>query len=250
MGKREAVLSWGHAESPNIPWSFRLATDSTSQLVKGIYGRVTRRLREMEIDGSGIQRAVSKQGLQGDQVHAVFITVGCVCAPERMGAKPAIDTEFLFLLQNDTLQPLFIHWCIQGTLLCEKPLPRPLPNWQGKPVIHDPVPDGRGEWNITVGMVLRALDIDLSGIKVDIGASQMAEFIQPHAGGIKNRDGKIGFWVIKRLQETPNQIPVWYKRKIYIKSTERYLCLIPGLVQDIGPKELEVRNDQIYCAVR
>ena len=69
----------------------------------------------------------------------------------------------------------------------------------------------------------------------------MAEFIQPHASGIKNRDGNIGFGVIK-LQETLRQVSVWYKRKIYIKSAERYLCLIPGLVQDISPEKLEIGN--------
>ena len=57
----------------------------------------------MDIYGGGIQEPVSKQELQGDQVHTILITMGCVCVPKRMGAKPAIDTKFLFLQQNDML---------------------------------------------------------------------------------------------------------------------------------------------------
>ncbi len=115
-----------------------------------------------------------------------------------------------------------------------------MPSGKRKPVYKDKVPNGSSEWDITVRMVLRMPDVDRFCLTVNIRIFQMAEFVKPHASGIKDGDGEISLGIVKGAKETADQFPVRDKRKVSVELTERDLGTVPWLMEHINPEKLEM----------
>lgn len=93
----------------------------TSQLVKRIDDCIVCRDCQMDIDGSTIDRTVAEAGFQGKKVHAILIAVGGISVAQGMGTETAVHAKLSFLVKNDLLEPLFIHWLFHVSLLGKKP---------------------------------------------------------------------------------------------------------------------------------
>lgn len=211
---------------------------STPNLVKGIRNGVAGSLGKVDIDCGGIDGMVPEEGLEGDEVHAVLVTVRGIRMAEGMGTESSVNPEFLPFQENNALEPLLIHGFVQGPLLGEDPFLRAVSGGEGKPVAKDKVPDGGRERDIAVRAILCMPDMDALCFTVDIGIFQVAEFIEPHASGVKDGDGKECLWIFQGLQKTGNELPVRDKGEVSVKLTERDLGTVPGFMEHIDPEKL------------
>lgn len=138
----------------------------------------------------------------------------------------------------------------KASLLCKEPFHGPFTFWEGIPVGKDHLPDTFRHGDVAVTVVLGMPDIDLHRGTHDITAAQMAEFVQPHARSIEDRDGEFYFRFVSRIQKTlylGRGRDIW---QISIEGPERDLCLIPVLMEDIKLKTLQIRNDHVDSTVR
>ena len=99
----------------------------------------------MHIDRGGIDGAVPQEGLEGQQVHAVLVTVRGKSVPEGMGSEPPINAQQVPLLQDTVLDPLLVHRGIKGALLREQPEPGTHARREGTPVGKDQGLQGSGK---------------------------------------------------------------------------------------------------------
>lgn len=63
----------------------------------------------MHIDGGRIDGTVPQESLEGQQIHAVLVTVCGKSVAERMGSEPPINAQQIPLLQDTVLNPLLVH---------------------------------------------------------------------------------------------------------------------------------------------
>ena len=118
--------------------------------------------------------------------------------PEGMGSEPPINAQQVPLLQDTVLDPLLVHRGIKGALLREQPEPGTHARREGTPVGKDQGLQGSGEGDEAVLAVLGVVYMHLPCLQVDISALQVAELVQPQAGGIKDGQGKLHLQVTCR----------------------------------------------------
>lgn len=78
----------------------------------------------------------------------------------------------------------------------------------------------------------------------------MAEFIQPQAGSIKDRDGKADFGIVSSPEEAGYIFRGGDIGKIGTEGAEGELGRIPVFMQDICVKELQMGDDHVDGTVR
>lgn len=182
--------------------------------------------------------------LEGQKIHAVLIASGGIGMPEGMG-RDVVHAKGTQEGEKFPLEPLFIHGLVQAALLGEKPFRGALPLGKGVPVLQDHLPDTFRKGDITVRMVLGLTDMNLHGRMVNIGTSEMAQFVKPHPGGIEDGDGEFEFRTVRGLQDACHLLRGRDVGKEGVKSAEREPGFIPVLMQDIRVEELEIRDDHV-----
>lgn len=96
---------------------------ATPDLVKGVHRGAGGSCRQVHIDCCRIDGAVPQEGLEGQQAHAVLVTVCGESVAERVGSESPVDLQQVALLQDAVLDPLLVHGGIKGAPLREQSEP-------------------------------------------------------------------------------------------------------------------------------
>ncbi len=177
----------------------------------------------MDVDRGTVDGAVAQPGLQGKKVQAILITVGSVSVAEGVRAKACIQAKRFPAVKNDLLEPLLIHRPVPVGLLGKQPGFGLHMDGAGIPVLPDMPADALRDGDVTVGMVFGYRDIKPVRRKGNIAAFQMAEFIQPQTGSIKDGAGEARLRVVKGLQEACDLSPVGDEGQVGAELPERDL---------------------------
>ena len=106
---------------------------------------------EMDINGGGIERLMSKEGLDGEEVGAVFIEVGAEGMPEGMAGESLWPAEAFLMGMDVPGEEEGVDRAVLPILLWEKITHR---FSAGKPVLSQDVQGGLREDGITVRAIL------------------------------------------------------------------------------------------------
>ena len=94
---------------------------------------------EVDIDGSGIERFMSKEGLDGEEVSTVFIEVGAEGMPKGMAGEPPGPAEAFLMGMDVPGEEEGVNRPVLSILLWEKITQRLS---AGKPVLSQDVQGG------------------------------------------------------------------------------------------------------------
>lgn len=173
---------------------------------------------------------MTKIGFQGEQVHTILVASGGIGMAEGMGRYGILHTERASQGEEACLEPLLVHRPVKAVLLGKEPVHGTISLREGIPVLKNQVPDAAGERDIAVGMVLGFTDMDLHGGMADIGTFQMTEFIQAHAGGVKDGDCEPELKAVGGIKEQGDFFRRRDVREIGVKRAEGKLSPIPVLM--------------------
>lgn len=204
----------------------------------------------MDVDRGTVDGTVAQPGFQGKKAEAVLVAVSRVGMPKGMGAEAAVQAEGFPMGKEDPLEPLLIHRVVCICLLSKKPGLGPHVSGTGIPIIPDSRADTFWNGDITVRAVFGHRDIEPPGREENMAALEVAQFVKPQPGSVKNRTGEACFWMAKCFQEERDLGPVRDKGQIGAELAERDLGRIPGLMEDIDPKKLKMGNDHVHSPVR
>lgn len=191
----------------------------------------------MDIEGGGIQRLMSKEGFDGEQIRAVFIKMGAESVAERMAGKAVADAKLVFFCKDELVHGISDHMLLGLSGLREKPA-----YWfaKGKPVGGEDFQRERGENGIAVRTCFGMADMDPHGRTADILVTECTDLANAKAGGIHEGENCFVFEIGKGLDKRPDFFLRGDIGKVGIKSAHRELGVIPGLMQDVHGKEAEL----------
>ena len=158
---------------------------STSHPVKGADGGDGAVPGEVDINGGGIEGLMSKEGLDGEEVDAVFVEVGAEGVAEGMAGEPSGPAEAVLMGMDVPGEEEGVDRPVLPVLLWEKITHRPS---AGKPVLSEDVQSGFREDGIAVGAVFAMSDVDAHVFPLDILIAEGTDLADTQAGGIQKSD--------------------------------------------------------------
>lgn len=192
---------------------------------------------------------MSEISFESEQVHAVLIASGGISVAEGMSRECTVHAKGTAQREETSLEPLLVHRPVKAPLLCKEPFHGTFAWWEGIPILEDEVPNAVSERDEAVRMVLGLGNVYLHGGMADVGTLKMAQFIQAHAGSIKDGNGKLKLKGVCSLKEPCYFLRGRDVRKKGVKGAERELSLIPILMQDIHVEKLKIGDHHVDGAV-
>lgn len=200
----------------------------------------------MDIDQGRIQKSVSHEIFNSQQVCPIFIKVGPKSVAERMTGEPVLPSKGIFMCPHVTADIKSINGPGRIRLFREKPT-----SWTSvsKPVVREDIESFLGKDGVTVGTVFRVDDMDPHIFPFDIAVTEVTDFPDPEPGRVHERNHSFGFQIRKGGDKNISFFLSRDKGKIRIKLPHRELSGIPGFVEDIHCKETELRDTGVDRAV-
>ena len=201
----------------------------------------------MNIDQGRIQRLVSHEIFNGQQVCPIFIKVGAESVAERMTGEPVLPSKGIFMCPHMTANIKSINGAGRIRLFREKPT-----GWMSvsKPVVREDVQSFLGKDGVAVGTAFGMGDMDPHIFPFDIAVTEVTDFSDPEPGRVHESDHSFWLEVQKSGDKKFRFLLSRDKGKIGIEFAHRELGGIPGFVQDIHGEETELRDTVVDRAVR
>ena len=202
---------------------------------------------KMDINGGGVQRLMSKQGLNSKKVGAIFVEMGAESVAERMAGQLMLQAEFAFFGRDKLADGIRNDMLVGMVPFGEEPAGR---FSKSEPVVRKDLQCQGRQNGVPVRPSLRMADMDPHGGPADILIAQGTDFADPKPGGIHEREDRFMLEVGKGLDKIPGIFLGRDIRKVSIKPAHRELGRIPGFMQNIEGKETELGDTVVDRAVR
>ena len=202
---------------------------------------------KMDINGGGVQRFMSKQGLNGEKVGAIFVEMGAESVAERVAGQLMLQAKFVFFGRDKLVNGIRNDMLVGMVPFREEPA-----GWFSKsePVVRKDLQCQGRENGIPVRPGFGMADMDPHGGTADILIAQGADFADTKPGGIHEGEDRFMLEVGKGLDKIPGIFLGRDIRKVSIKPANRELGRVPGFMQNIEGKEPELGDTVVDGAVR
>lgn len=180
---------------------------------------------------------MSKECFNCQQVGPVFVQVGAKRVAEGMTGDARFPAEAPFLFMDMPGEIKRINGFAGAVLFWKEPAGG---SAAAQPVLGEDVQCMPGKDSITVRTVFAMSDMDTHAGAADIFITEMADFPDAEAGGIKKGCHSLLFEIGHRGNEGENFLSGRNIGKIFIKFPHGKLRGIPRLVKDIDGKKTEL----------
>ena len=201
---------------------------------------------EVDIDGGGIERLMSKEGLDGEEVSAVFIEVCAEGMSQGVAGQAVWPAEAFLMGKEGLVYGIGDDMLVRVTLFREKPSHRLSISL---PIIGEDKEREGGKDSEAVGPVLPMGDVDAHVRAGDIVIAEGADLADAETGGVHEGKKRLMLEVRAGMDKKGNLLLGRDEGEEFIKPAHRELGRVPGLMQDVHGKKAELRNDTVDGAV-
>ena len=201
---------------------------------------------EVDIDGSGIERLMSKECLDGEEVGAVFVEVGAEGMSQGVAGQAVRPAEAFLMGKESLVYGIGDDMLVRVSLFREKPSHRLSISF---PVIGEDKEGVGGKDGKAVGPVLPMGDVDAHVRAGDIVIAEGTDLADAETGGVHEGKKRLMLEVRAGMDKKGNLLLGRDKGEEFIKPAHRELGRVPGLMQDVDGKKAELRNGAVDGAV-
>ena len=174
----------------------------------------------MDVNGGRFKGLVAQEGLDGEQVRAIFVKMGAESMAEGMTSEPLRPSKAAFMGMDMSGEEKGINGSVDAGLFREKPA---LGASISKPVLCEESQGGLREDGKAVLSCFGLPDVDAHVFPVYILITEMADFTDTQARGIQKSGHGLLLEVRHGRDKTPDIILRRDKGEIGIKLAEREL---------------------------